>query len=87
MTVMATQIQISFSTVALGNTSTTESVSKRNNHIGKQAWMKDVVHRRGIRHKFRQRALQILVQKGKRDIQAEALQIPVQKGKHERNLA
>ena len=86
MTVMATQIQISFSTVAFGNTSTTESVSKRNNHIGKQAWIKDVVYRR-IRHKFRQRALQILVQKGKRHIQAEALQIPVQKGKHERNLA
>ena len=52
MTVMATQIQISFSTVAFGNTSTTESVSKRNNCIGKQAWIKGVVYRR-IRDKFR----------------------------------
>lgn len=41
-----TQIYISVSTVALGNTSTTESVPNRNNHIGKQPWMKNVIHRK-----------------------------------------
>ena len=80
MTLMATQIQISFSTVALGNTSTTESVSKRNNHIGKQAWMKDVVYRR-IRDKFRQRALQRHSGRGFADTSTK------RGGKHERNLA
>ena len=46
----------SFSTVAFGNMSITESVPKRNSHIGEQPWMKDVVHR-GTRDKFRQRRL------------------------------